>query len=175
MVMQMLVAGGLPALTDGCRTADEDNPLGYFEYEPVKHSRESTDWLKDGKGKAVKVVAPLLHCLPRDQDYCIVFIDRNVDEVLASQGQMLMRRGEKIDDTPARRGRLREAYTRQVENLKATLTERPRTQTLFLNHADVVRDPHVAAEALNRFLGGRLSTAAMAAAVRPALHRQRAG
>jgi tetratricopeptide (TPR) repeat protein len=175
MIMQMLVAGGLPALTDGCRTADDDNPRGYFEYEPVKHLRQNAEWLKEAKGKAIKVVAPLLHYLPRDQDYRIVFIERSVDEVLASQGQMLIRRGEKIDDTPARRTRLRETYTRQLQNLRATLRERPRTQTLFLNHAEVMRDPQGAALALDHFLGGRLSRRAMAGEIKPALHRQRTG
>jgi tetratricopeptide (TPR) repeat protein len=175
MLMQMLAAGGLPVLSDGRRAADDDNPLGYFEYEPVKHLHESADWLKDAKGRVVKVVAPLLHYLPRDQDYRIVFIERNVDEVLASQGQMLIRRGEKIEDTQARRTRLKEAYTRQVQNLRTTLTQRPRTRTLFLNHADVMHEPQAAAEALNRFLGGLLGTAAMAAEVKPTLHRQRTG
>ena len=36
LMMQMLSAGGLPALTDDLREADESNPRGYFEFEPVK-------------------------------------------------------------------------------------------------------------------------------------------
>ncbi len=108
MIMQMLAAGGLPILSDGRRTADEDNPQGYFEYEPVKHLHENADWLNDARGQVVKVVAPFLTHLPQDRDYRIVFIERNMEEVLASQGEMLVRRGEKIDDTPARRRRLKE-------------------------------------------------------------------
>jgi predicted AlkP superfamily phosphohydrolase/phosphomutase/tetratricopeptide (TPR) repeat protein len=175
MIMQMLAAGGLPVLGDGRRTADEDNPLGYFEYEPVKHLHESADWLNDAQGQAVKIVAPLLRYLPHDRDYRIVFIERNVEEVLASQAEMLTRRGEPIDDTPARRSRLKETYIRQVQSLKATLLERPRAQTLFLNHAEVMRDPQTAAESLNLFFGGALNATAMAAKVKPSLHRQRAG
>ena len=36
MIMQMLKAGGMELLTDEIRTPDEDNPRGYYEYEPVK-------------------------------------------------------------------------------------------------------------------------------------------
>ena len=173
MVMQMLAAGGLPVMSDGHRAADEDNPLGYLEYEPVKHLSENADWLKDAKGHAIKIVAPLLHYLPRDQDYCIVFIERDVDEVLASQSQMVQRRGAKIDDTPKRRARLKEAYSRQLANLRTTLQQRPRTRTLFLKHAEVMRQPQGAAEMLGSFLGGGLNPAAMAVEVKPGLHRHR--
>ncbi|HEV2968807.1 MAG TPA: alkaline phosphatase family protein [Pirellulales bacterium] len=174
MIMQMLAAGGLPVLSDGRRTADVDNPLGYFEYEPVKHLHESADWLTDARGHAVKIVAPLLRYLPHDRDYRIVFIERNVEEVLASQAEMLTRRGEIIDDTPARRSRLKESCVRQVQSLKTTLLQRPRMRTLFLNHAEVLRDPNAVADSLNLFLGGKLNATAMAAKVKPLLHRQRA-
>jgi len=174
MIMQMLAGGGMPVLSDGRRAADEDNPLGYFEYEPVKYLLQSADWLSDAQGRAVKVVAPLLPYIPPGRDYRIVFIERNVDEILASQGEMLLRRGEKIDDTPARRKRLKETYIRQVKSLKTILRQQPRTRTLFLNHAEVLRDSRAAAETLNDFLGGRLNVAAMAAEVNPLLHRQRA-
>ena len=173
MVMQMLAAGGLPVLSDGLRAADDDNPLGYFEYEPVKHLHENADWLSGAQGHAVKVVAPLLPYLPRDHDYCIIFIERNVDEVLASQIQMMARRGEKVSEAPARRPRLKEAYTRQVQSLKTTLALRPRTRVLFLNHAGVLHDPQATAGALAAFLGAPLNTQAMAAQVKSDLYRQR--
>ena len=152
MVMQMLAAGGLPVLTDDLRAADPDNPLGYFEYEPVRHLHENAGWLQGTRGKAIKVVAPLLRYLPTDQDYCIIFLERNVDEVLASQVQMIARRGEKVADSPERRARLKEAFTRQVHNLKWTLDNRPRTRILFLKHADVLREKEAAAEAIAGFL-----------------------
>jgi hypothetical protein len=139
----------------------------------VRHLHESAGWLQGARGSAIKVVAPLLRYLPTDQDYCIIFLERNVDEVLASQVQMMARRGEKVADSPERRARLKEAFSRQVHNLKWTLDNRPRTRVLFLKHADVLRDAETAAAAIAGFLGGRLDTAAMAAQVKPALHRQR--
>ena len=62
MIMQMLAAGGLPVLSDGVREADEDNPRGYLEFEPVKKLFSNSAWFKDAKGKAVKIVA---RCCPR--------------------------------------------------------------------------------------------------------------
>jgi hypothetical protein len=35
-MMQMLSAGGMPVLSDGQRSADANNPRGYYELEPVK-------------------------------------------------------------------------------------------------------------------------------------------
>jgi tetratricopeptide (TPR) repeat protein len=151
---------------------DPDNPLGYLEYEPVKRLHEDAAWLDDAKGKAVKIVSPLLPYLPAGRDYRVLFVERDLDEVLASQGQMMQRRGEKVDDTPARRERLREAYTRQLQALKLALARRPGARVLYLNHGAIMRDP-AAADAVSRFLGGRLDGAAMAVVVRPDLHQQR--
>jgi len=173
MVMQMLAAGGLPVLTDGQRPADADNPRGYFEYEPVKRLHEGGDWLREARGKGVKIVAPLLHHLPAGHDYRIVFVERNLEEVLSSQKQMLLRRGEKLEDVEKWQSRSKEEYGRQVQKLKTSLPRWPRTHVLWLNHADVLQDPRAAGESLNRFLGGRLAVDAMSAEVKPSLHRQR--
>jgi predicted AlkP superfamily phosphohydrolase/phosphomutase/tetratricopeptide (TPR) repeat protein len=175
MIMQMLAAGGLPVLTDGLREADPDNPRGYFEYEPVKNLYWNAEWLKEAKGKAVKIVAPLLPYLPAGAAYRVIFIERNLDEILESQDQMLIRRSEKLEDTPARRARLKEEYGRLVHKVRNSLLHRPEIRALFLNRDEVLNDPQAAAGAMNRFLGGRFAAAPMAAQVDPSLNRQRLG
>jgi hypothetical protein len=85
MLMQMLAAGGMPVLTVAVRAADEDNPRGYFELEPLKRIFRDTSWAAEAGGEAVKIVAPLLHALPAGTQRRIVFIEREIDEVLASQ------------------------------------------------------------------------------------------
>ena len=114
LVMQMLAAGGAGLLTDGARAADRNNPLGYFEYEPVKRTGRDTTWLAEAKGKAVKVVAPLVAWLPDGLRYRAIFIERDLDEVLASQAEMLrnLNAGEAVSDSPERRARLRREYAR---------------------------------------------------------------
>ena len=91
MMMRMLEQGGLPVLIDGVRTADDDNPNGYYEFEAVKQTREDASWLEGSEGKAVKMVYRLLYDLPPDRAYRVLFMTRNLDEVLASQRVMLTR------------------------------------------------------------------------------------
>ncbi len=173
MIMQMLAAGGHPVLTDGLREADTDNPRGYFEYEPVKQLHRDAEWLKEVEGKAVKIVAPLLPHLPAGSPCHVIFIERQLDEVICSQTHMLILRGELVSDSPGRHDRLKVEYGRSVRKIKEFLIKRPKTRVLFLNHADVLLDPEAAATSMNRFLGGRLETAAMVAEVNPSLHRNR--
>ena len=84
MMMSMLEAGGIPLLTDGVRTADRDNPRGYYELEAVKQTDRDPSWLDDAPGKAVKVISQLLPELPPQHRYRAIFVRRNLDEVLAS-------------------------------------------------------------------------------------------
>jgi predicted AlkP superfamily phosphohydrolase/phosphomutase/tetratricopeptide (TPR) repeat protein len=174
MLMQMLAAGGFPILTDGRREADEDNPLGYLEYEPVKQLLRNRDWLPEARGKVVKIVAPLLPGLPDGQACRVIFVDRNLDEILASQRQMLLRGGKAPDDNPARTARLKAEYGRVVLSVRKFLKQRPRTEVLRLHRDSILADPQASARALNTFLGGGWDADAMAAAVRPELNRQRA-
>ena len=101
MMMKMLEAGGIPLLTDSIRQADEDNPKGYYEFERAKKLPDGdTAWLKEARGKAVKIIAALLMELPQGYTYQVLFMHRNIQEVLASQSKMLARRGEEktVDD-----------------------------------------------------------------------------
>ena len=118
-------------------------------------------------------MAPLLPHLPLDFPCHVIFVDREMDEILASQTRMIARRGEAIPDSPERQERLKAEFGRNVLNIKEFLGKRPKTRVLWLNHAEVIRQPDVAADAINRFLGGHLRVPAMVAAVKPSLHRNR--
>jgi len=172
MLMQMLAAGGLPALTDGLRQPDEDNPRGYFEYEAVKQLARNRDWLPEARGKAVKIVAPLLTALPDEVACRVIFIDRNLDEILASQRHMLMRSGAAHVENPARESRLKREYGCIVLNVRKHLGQRPRTHVLRLHRDSILSDPKAAADRINSFLGGGWDAVAMAAEVKPALNRR---
>ena len=93
MLMQMLEAGGMPIVTDKIRTADEDNPKGYHEFERVKELDKTTDkgWLKNYRGQVIKTISFLLQDLPLDLNYAVLFMRRSLDEVLRSQNKMLER------------------------------------------------------------------------------------
>jgi predicted AlkP superfamily phosphohydrolase/phosphomutase/tetratricopeptide (TPR) repeat protein len=174
MIMQMLAAGGMPVLADGLREPDEDNPRGYVEFEPVKNLMRDSRWLTENRGKAVKIVAPLMAALPSGLPCRVILCERDLEEVLDSQQRMLERRGREVDTTPERRRMLREEYGRTLARVKVMLRQRPLMELLIVEHAATVSDAAGTADQLNRFLGGGLDAAKMAAAVDPRLHRNRA-
>ena len=171
MVMQMVHAGGVPAVADGVRRADDDNPRGYFEFERVKALRTDKGWLDAAAGKVVKVVHMLLAELPDDRDYRVLLLERDLDEVLASQRKMLDRLGKTGGGLSP--DRMKAAFTAQLRAVDAMLAGRPRMPVLRLVYRDVVADPAASAAAINAFLGGGLDEAAMRAAVDATLYRNR--
>jgi hypothetical protein len=174
MIMKMLEAGGLPVLTDGIRTADEDNPKGYYEVERVKNLAAEADkgWLADSRGKVVKVISFLLKSLPPRFNYRIVFIRRDIEEVLASQRKMLARRGETEETAP---DRMRALFEDDLWRASYQLGHRPEFETMEVHYSAVLAQPLDAARRLDAFLGGGLDVEAMAAVVDPRLYRNRAG
>jgi hypothetical protein len=174
LLMQMLAAGGIDVLSDGLRRADEDNPRGYLEYAPVKNLLNDSKWLFEARGRAIKIVAPLLGALPRGLCCRVILCRRNLDEVLDSQERMLSRR-DGPSMTTERRRILKDEYGRTLDGVKAMLLRRPGTDHLEIEHAGAISDSLATALRINTFLGGRLDVAKMAAAVEPHLHRNRAG
>jgi len=172
MVMKMLQAGGVPLLTDGIRTPDESNPLGYFEFEPAKQLDKPGDprWLANARGKAVKIISFQLTWLPTTYDYRVIFMQRDLDEVITSQNTMLVRRGQDVDVGTAEN---REMYARHLQQVSRFMSSRTCFKSLTVDHGDVIRDPAAPADRIRRFLGRRLDIARMAAAVDPRFHRSR--
>ncbi len=173
MLMQMLAAGGMGVLTDELRAPDEDNPRGYLEFEPVKNLLNDSKWLSESRGKAIKIIAPLLVALPPGSACRVILCERDLDEVLDSQERMLLRRNRVLAATPERRGLLKAEYMRTLGRLKAMLSRRLHTRLLEIEYRIAISDPLVTAERMNSFLGGGLDVAKMAAAVEPTLHRNR--
>lgn len=170
LMMSMLVAGGLEALKDDVRAADEDNPRGYFEFEAVKRLKQDASWVAGAAGKVVKVVHVHLRDLPREGvRYRVVLMKRDLGEVLRSQRKMLDRRGQKGGNLSDERTAA--LYAKQVADLEAWLDSQPAFAFLAADYGALVRDPRPVVAAVNRFLGGALDEASMAAQVDPRLHR----
>ncbi len=172
MMMQMLAAGGMQAHTDDERGADASNPRGYFEHERVKRLRLENDWLDDARGRVLKVVTPLLPALAQRTAYRVILMDRDLDEVMASQVAMLDRLGKGSADRDL--VRMRTALAQQSEFIKTILAAHD-VPFLEVSHRATLKDPAATAAAVHAFLGGVLDVAAMASAVDPTLHRERAG
>ncbi len=173
MLMQMLDRGGMPIVTDKLRTPDEDNPRGYHELERVKELDKTTDksWLKDHRGQVIKLISFLLQDLPLDLNYQVLFMRRNLDEVLRSQNKMLERKGATaitISDE-----KMRQNYEFHLKKVYYRLSHIPNFRALYLDYPAVVEDPRREAKRIAEFLGRNLDIEAMAGAVEASLYRNR--
>ncbi len=171
LMMQMLHAGGLPVLTDNLRIADTDNPCGYLEFERVKQLKRDKAWLDEAHGKAVKVIHLLLLELPLDRQYRVIFMRRDLNEVVRSQATMLQRSGRQPAKVPT--DKLMEVFHAQLRQVMSWLASQPNFRTLELDYSGVVADPATAARRICEFLGGGLDEALMAQSVDPTLYRNR--
>jgi hypothetical protein len=169
LLMQMLDRGGIAVLTDHLRTADVDNPRGYYELEKVKKIKQDASWLPESRGKAFKIVSQLLYDLPPTESYRIIFLERDLEEVLLSQEKMLKRLGR----SPAPREPMKRAFTLHLERLHQWLERQPNMRVLRIGYSDLIASPQVAARTLSAFLGGGVKVEEMAAAVEPSLYRNR--
>jgi tetratricopeptide (TPR) repeat protein len=172
MMMQMLAAGGLPILTDQVRGADENNPKGYFELEKVKLLATDRDWIAQAQGQGVKVIAQLLPQLPQGYPYRIIFMQRHLSEVIASQTKMLQRLERKGGNLSP--DKLAQTFIRQLDEVQQVLSHYENIGVLYLSYQMVLDDPSTAAAQVNQFLDGSLDPGAMVGAIVPSLHRERA-
>jgi hypothetical protein len=173
MMMRMLEAGGAPIMTDGEREADIDNPKGYFEYERVKDLETETDksYIREGRGKVLKVISFLIKDLPDDNDYKIIFMRRNLDEVLQSQAKMIDRLG--TTDTDAADEAMKEAYRNDIVRNRLLCKKRPNFDLIEIHYKATIEDSAGTAANVNEFLGGKLDEARMRDAVDGSLYRNR--
>ncbi len=175
MMMKMLESGGLAILTDGERKADVDNPNGYYEVERVKHLEKDTDksWLREARGKVVKVISFLIKDLPDDNFYQVLFLRRDLDEVIASQDKMIARLG--TENASADGEAMKEAYRNDIVRTRLYCKKRPNFALLEVHYKDTVDNPGESARAVNAFLGGKLDEEKMRQAVQAELYRNRKG
>jgi hypothetical protein len=179
-MMQVLEAAGIPPFTDGHRTADESNPKGYYEHDNVPGLLTSRNkaWIREAKGASLKVVAPLLSALPakikaldpsvappEKLHYRVLFMEREIEEILESQTSMLNRLGK---DTP--KGDVSKAYFQQVRHAKNWCVKSG-VSAMSVNYADLVHSPESILKQLEEFLGVNDKLSSMQAVINPSLHR----
>ncbi len=172
MMMSALHAGGLPLLFDGLRKADASNPKGYYEYEPVKKlPKAQTRWLLSARGKAVKIISALLTYLPEDFNYRVIFMERNIDEILASQKRML-ERAEREETKLVSDEKLRTEYQEHLKAVKDWLDTQDWIEVLYISYNHVLDHPVEAFQKVEAFLDLKLDVDAMAQVVDPKLYRE---
>lgn len=173
MMMRMLETGGMSVVTDHIRIPDESNPKGYYEFERVKQLQDgNTGWIAEGKGKVVKIISALLEYLPPEHQYRIVFMQRNMGEILASQREMLLRRGEPTDRISDHD--LTGLYQDHLGRIKEWLAERDNMKVIYLHYNQIMESPQVPVAQLCQFLQPfPLDPDEMLSVVESSLYRQR--
>jgi len=172
MMMKMLEVGGIPVLSDHEREADEDNPKGYFEYERVKKLKDGeNDWLPQAKGKVVKVIAALLTHLPQEYQYDVIFMRRAMPEILASQKQMLIRRGENPDKVKDED--IAALFDKHLSQVIDWAKKQKNIRLIEVDYNAAIKNPAPVIKRVNNFLGNQLNTEMMASVIDPNLYRQR--
>jgi hypothetical protein len=174
MMMRMLETGGLPVMIDHIRVPDESNPKGYYEFERVKQMKEgNTEWVSESKGKVVKIISALLEHLPSAHQYRIVFMKRNMNEILASQREMLLRRGEPTDRISDQE--LADLYENHLARITGWLAQQPNIKVIYLHYNQILENPHAPIAQLCEFLQPfPLDPDKMLSVVEASLYRQRA-
>jgi hypothetical protein len=171
LMMQMLVAGGMTALSDGERVADADNPRGYLEWERIKTLPNDPGCIAEGEGKVVKVISRLLLSLPAGHDYRVIFMQRPLPEVLASQDQMLRHRGTyKEGANPAI---MSAAFEKHLREVYAWLEGKSYVKSVLLPYHDVLKEPKATSQKIAQFLDLQLNLDAMTQQVDGSLYRNR--
>jgi hypothetical protein len=173
LMMQMLHAAGVPVQCDGLRAADADNTEGYFEWEVIKTLPKNPRVIDSARGRAIKVISLLLPALPRQHHYKIVFMQRPVEEVAASQLKMLQRRFP--GKTHASSAKMAETLRAHRDETLMMLRRLPNIEVLEVSYPDLVNTPAAWLPKIAKFIAPRWDFAATkaAAVVKPELHRQR--
>ena len=172
LMMQMLAAGGMPVLSDGERQADTDNPRGYFEWERIKLMPREPNCIAEAEGKVVKVISQLLFALPAGREYKIIFVQRPLSEVVASQAEMIRRRGTTGAPLPA--AALIAGLTAHLNQVNAWLKGQANISVCRVEHHDVLSEPLRTSESIQKFLQCPLDVVAMSQQIDTSLYRQRA-
>src|SRR5512138_1486339 len=172
MMMKMLAEGGLPVLTDSIRTADEDNPNGYFELEVVKQLSEGQrQWLANADGKLVKVISALLEHLPPEDHYKVLFMERQIPEILASQRKMLARRNETSSISDAE---MEAQFREHLKAIKYWLARQPNMEVMYVDYNRMMADPDQYVPQIAAFVALPLDAEKMRSVPNEKLYRNRA-
>ena len=169
MMMQMMEKAGIPVLTDGVRKADENNPKGYYEHEGAKSLARNKAWLNNAHGKVVKVIAQQLKHLPEKHNYNIVFMLRDLQEIIASQHAMLSREGEKKAYPLA----LENSFRKSLLQITKWGKKKHNVAITFINHAETLKQPQLTAAIIKELTNSQTTLENLVCVVDKKLHRQK--
>jgi hypothetical protein len=166
LMMQLINKANIPILSDGKRERDISNPEGYYELEAVKGIVADNSFLKEAPGKAVKIVAPLPLYLDLKLKYKVVFMRREINEILRSQEKMLQK------DQVSEREKFRTIYEFHLKKTYRFLLEND-IPFIDVNYNALMVESEKEIEKFKDFLNLNVSIQELLEVVRPDLYRNR--
>ena len=140
MMMQILHAGGLEPVTDNVRLADASNSKGYYEHEAVKAlSKGNYECLRNAQGRAIKIISSLLKHLPCDHHYKVIFMQRDIDDVIESQDRMLLSLNKPLNSQDNKK--IKKLYAQHLNNITSWLSQQDNIDVLYVNYTEVLNKP----------------------------------
>jgi predicted AlkP superfamily phosphohydrolase/phosphomutase/tetratricopeptide (TPR) repeat protein len=147
MMMQILKSGGLAVLADDSRREDEHNPKGYFELEAVKRLAVDDCFMADARGKAIKIVMPLIRLLKPTYPLKVIWMDRPLEAVVRSQQKMAGRQSALLDL------QLLMKMRHEQELMKQWLESNAAVSFIQVDYDAAIENPKVVLKKLTSFLG----------------------
>lgn len=174
LMMQMLTAGGMEPIIDELRTADTDNPKGYYEWEDIKKIGEQPELLdkEEYDGRVLKTISMLLDKMPQEHDYKVIFMIRPLVEIAQSQEKMIDRlgtEGAQLEQRDLVRG-LKDHRQKTLD--WANTAEH--MEVLQVSYPNLISKPNEVIPEITEFLGSHLSKPdKMISAIDESLYRNR--
>jgi hypothetical protein len=120
----------------------------------------------------VKVISALLEHLPSKHHYKIIFMERPLQEVLASQKKMLANRSENSATDDAQ---MEEQFKKHLGAIRFWLARQPNMEVLYVDYRKMLSAPESSSRSIADFLGIPLDVGKMQAVPNERLYRNRAG
>jgi hypothetical protein len=168
MMMQMLDIGGIEILSDHKRKADKSNPKGYYELSAVKNLAKDNSCIKEAPGKAVKVISQLLEYLPKEFTYKIIFMLRDMEEIIKSQQKMLGK-----EDSEKEIEIIKKIFVRDIRKVDDWTEKNQNVDIFKISYTDILNNPLKEIDKINSFLGLELNAEKMSEIVDPKLYRSK--
>jgi hypothetical protein len=128
---------------------------------------KDNSWLELAQNKSVKVVAPLLKFLSPKYRYKVIFMNRDLSEIIKSQQKMI---GKNADVLPLK---LFEAYQKQLKQVEIWKNKEPGVEIIYLDYKQVLDQTEEVAKKLSSFIGLELNTSEMITCVDKTLYRNK--
>ena len=171
LMMQILNDAGYDIFSDGVRLPDENNLKGYFEYERVKALAKDNSWMSEAEGKTIKIIAQLLQYVPDLYQYRIIYMERNMDEIINSQNKMLSRlniiKPFNTNDV------LKNVYSRQTENILKVMAAKPNVQLLKVSYNGLIEKEKFVIKSLINFSENKITESNILNCIDKSLYRER--